>query len=147
MGKTPNGLQFFFVCFAFWFCFFIYFNENPNQFKSSGNRPISTLSALIIISIVYKIPCIKCKCRPWSDAAFCDIWSGSTLFAKCPSGQIQQTINHIFRIRKKTGRGVPQEFWIHPPIHIIYRLTKHIYSYNLHVKRYPIHIIEEFYKH
>ena len=29
-----------------------------------------------------------------------------------------------------------------PPIHIISRLTKHTYSYNLHVKRYPIHITE-----
>ena len=31
-----------------------------------------------------------------------------------------------------------------PPIHIISRLTKHTNSYNLHVKRYPIHIIEDY---
>ena len=31
-----------------------------------------------------------------------------------------------------------------PPIHIISRLTKHTYSYNLHVKRYSIDIIEEY---
>ena len=30
------------------------------------------------------------------------------------------------------------------PIHINSRLTKHTYSYNLHVKRYPIHTIEEY---
>ena len=31
-----------------------------------------------------------------------------------------------------------------PPIHIISRLTKHTYSYILHVKRYPIHIVEDY---
>ena len=31
-----------------------------------------------------------------------------------------------------------------PTIHIISRLTKHTYSNNLYVKRYPIHIIEEY---
>ena len=36
----------------------------------------------------YLLMCLKycCmygkQCRPWSDAKFCDIWSGSTLFAK-----------------------------------------------------------------
>ena len=24
------------------------------------------------------------QCRPWSDAAFCGVWSGSTLFAYVP---------------------------------------------------------------
>ena len=30
-----------------------------------------------------------------------------------------------------------------PLIHIISRMTKHTYSYNLHVKRFPIHITED----
>ena len=48
---------------------------------------------------------------------------------------------------KNFGRGLPLELWHPLCIYIISRLTKHTYSYNLHVKRYPIHIIEEFYKH
>ena len=48
------------------------------------------------------------------------------------------------------GGGNSKKFWAgvcrwnfeYTPIHIISRLTKHTYSYNLHVKRYPIHIIE-----
>ena len=50
------------------------------------------------------------------------------------------------------GAGNSEKIWVGvcclnfecTPIHIISRLTKHSYSYNLHVKRYPIHIIEEY---
>ena len=38
-----------------------------------------------IFIIHFKNRCTKCKqCRPWSDATFCGIWSGSTLFANVP---------------------------------------------------------------
>ena len=46
------------------------------------------------------------QCRPWSDAAFCSIWSGSTLFAKaCLS---QYLLWYIFFQRKK----IWQFMWI-----------------------------------
>ena len=34
------------------------------------------------------------QCRPWSDAAFCSIWSGSTLFAKACLSQYGIYFNH-----------------------------------------------------
>ena len=46
--------------------------------------------------------------------------------------------------RKIFGRGCAAGTLKTPPIHIISRLTKHTYSYNLHVKRYSIHIIEDY---
>ena len=40
------------------------------------------------------------QCRPWTDAAFCGVWSGSTLFAQaCPS----QCLGKISLILKKMG--------------------------------------------
>ena len=46
--------------------------------------------------------------------------------------------------RKIFGRGCAVGTLKTPPIHITSRLTKHTYSYNLHVKRGPIHIIEDY---
>ena len=42
------------------------------------------LSKFILLPINVSKNCwMSCKqCRPWSDATFCDIWSGSTLFAR-----------------------------------------------------------------
>ena len=42
------------------------------------------------------------------------------------------------------GVGCAAGTVVTPPNHIFSRLTKLTYSYNLHVKRYPIHIIEEY---
>ena len=46
--------------------------------------------------------------------------------------------------RKKIGWGCAAGTLNTPPIHIISRLTKHTFSYNLHVNRYPIHIMEDY---
>ena len=46
--------------------------------------------------------------------------------------------------RKNFGRGCAAGTLNTSPIHIISRLTKYTHSYNLHVKRYPIHIIVEY---
>ena len=35
------------------------------------------------------------QCRPWSDAAFCSIWSGSTLFAKAYLSQYLGLLPYI----------------------------------------------------
>ena len=43
--------------------------------------------------------------------------------------------------RKIFGWGCAAGTLKTPPIHIISRLTKHTYSYNLHIKRVPIHTI------
>ena len=34
---------------------------------------------------VFRQTCQSKQCRPWSDATFCGIWSGSTLFATHPA--------------------------------------------------------------
>ena len=57
--------------------------------------PIRTQQLLTILLLklekslfLYQLMCLKYwwtigkKCRPWSDAAFCGVWSGSTLFAQ-----------------------------------------------------------------
>ena len=46
------------------------------------------------------------------------------------------------RTQKTFDRGCAAGSLNTHPIHIISRLTKPTYSYNLHVKRYPIHITE-----
>ena len=46
--------------------------------------------------------------------------------------------------RKLFGSGCATGTLKTPHIHIISRLTKHTYSYNLHIKRDPIHIIEDY---
>ena len=56
---------------------------------------------------------------------------------------------HLFKSRWVRGVGNLEIFLAGTTlntllIHIISRLTKHIYSYNLHVKRYRVHIIEEY---
>ena len=41
------------------------------------------------------------QCRPWSDAAFCSIWSGSTLFAQASLSQytgLLQYLNYIYHL-------------------------------------------------
>ena len=45
-------------------------------------------SAFYYLLMCLKYYCMYGKqCRPWSDAAFCGIWSGSTLFAKAYHSQ------------------------------------------------------------
>ena len=69
--------------------------KNLNLFKSSGLFFLNCLDRFIsyirgvwlvfIITMIYRNSCTKCKlCRPWSDVAFCGVWSGSTLFANVP---------------------------------------------------------------
>ena len=43
--------------------------------------------------------------------------------------------------QKIFGRGCAAGTLKTPPFHIISRLTKHTYSYNLHVKRGPIQLV------
>ena len=63
------------------------------------------------IPFYYLLICLKycCMygkyCRPWSDAAFCGIWSGSTLFAKAYLSQylgLLQKLNKLARIFGKS---------------------------------------------
>ena len=49
MGKTPHELA---LLSTDYVLLFFYFDVNPNQFKNSGNRPISTLSALIMTWVI-----------------------------------------------------------------------------------------------
>ena len=55
-------------------------------YLNSLNRSISSkrgVLSVFIITMFYRNSCTKCKqCRPWSDAAFCGVWSGFTLFAE-----------------------------------------------------------------
>ena len=55
----------------------------------------------------YFMMCLKYCCmygkqyRPWSDAAFCSVWSGSTLFATCPNVLRVFTINYCLMSGKQ----------------------------------------------
>ena len=57
-------------------------------YLNSLDLSISNLTGVwlvFIITVFYRNFRIKCKqCRPWSDAGFCGIWSGSKLFANVP---------------------------------------------------------------
>ena len=53
--------------------------SHPYQFDQS----ISVLVVLISIQILLERSVSK-EWRTWSDAAFCGVWSGSTLFAYVP---------------------------------------------------------------
>ena len=68
-----------------------------NPFMTSGlfylifsDRSMSDIRGVWLVFIntctmFYRNSCIWCKqCRPWSDAVFCGVWSGSTLFANVP---------------------------------------------------------------
>ena len=74
-----------------------------------------------------------------------------SLIRSCQAGQLNYSL-FLGRVNP-SGRGVTWKiFWQGcaagtlktPPIHIIFRLAKHTYSYNLHVKRDPIQIIEDY---
>ena len=60
-----------------------------------------------------KINLIRKQWRPWSDAAFCGVWSGSTLFANFA---LAQSIGHtVARVRRLfiLGRSISAQcrFW------------------------------------
>ena len=38
------------------------------------------------------------QCRPWSDAAFCSIWSGSTLFVKACMSQFLELLRYYSKL-------------------------------------------------
>ena len=40
------------------------------------------------------------QCRPWSDAEYCSIWSGSTLFAKAYLSQYLGLLRYIGRVKQ-----------------------------------------------
>ena len=59
------------------------FTPNELFYLNSLDRSISSRRDVwvdFIITMFYRNSCILCKqCRLWSDAAFCGVWSGSTL--------------------------------------------------------------------
>ena len=51
--------------------------------------------------------------RPWSDAAFCGVWSGSALFANYPFRGLQITMgSNAARDHKGLKEGTTQEIWL-----------------------------------
>ena len=47
----------------------------------TGPFPIEEVVSYLFITMYCRISSIECnQCKPWSDAAFCGVWSGSTLF-------------------------------------------------------------------
>ena len=47
----------------------------------------------LLVSTNYKMSCKSC--RPWSDATFCGVWSGSTLFAQAYLSQYLGLIRYF----------------------------------------------------
>ena len=78
-----------FVCIGQHFLAFYILHWGINQ-SNIGTPYLLTILVFKICNspFYYLLMCLKycCMhgklCRPWSDAAFCSIWSGSTLFAK-----------------------------------------------------------------
>ena len=64
------------------------FNPSGVFYHTSLDQSIYSVRgvwSVFIITMYYWNACILCnQCRTWSDAAFCGVWSGSTLFAKVP---------------------------------------------------------------
>ena len=72
--------------------------------SGSWGHSVLQTPTLVIINMFYRKSCIECKqCRPWSDAAFCSIWSGSALFANNPFGGFQTKILRYYSVCCNTG--------------------------------------------
>ena len=90
-GQTPRPIQVFAGRKSHFFGFILLWLKCLNLFMASElfhpywlDKPVChffwcTFSFLVLLEIS------ECKqCRPWSNATFCSVWFGSTLFAKVP---------------------------------------------------------------
>ena len=68
-------------------------NELPHTIYWKSPVSILGMSGYVIYIFLEKNGLTICKqWRPWSDAAFCDVWSGSALFANHPFRGFQTTV-------------------------------------------------------
>ena len=93
-----------------WFCYattkYIFF---PRKYRCVSGTDLGLflrgfdLIKLLFLLYVFGKTDVSKQCRPWSDAAECGVWSGSTLFATHPA------ILHIFIVSKNGHWGKGKE--------------------------------------
>ena len=71
------------------------------------------------------------QCRPWSDAAFCSIWSGSTLFAQACLSQYYGSLRYQWT---RNGKNL-FVFWIAKTVHNKNKISKKILYYKSQTHR------------
>ena len=85
-----------------------YFPDSLLWFSSPIPNTTFNKSVLLLMN-VFKLLDELQKCRPWSDAAFCGVWSGSIMFAQ-----------DSFRIHRVSAvvwsNRIPSEIFLDPPL-------------------------------